>query len=122
MDKWKPQSAADLVGNGANLQLMRQWLANWHRIHLLGGEAQSGPGARGAKMDMAKKALLISGAPGTGKTSASQILGRCARAQFFCNPLKARILRLAGRLGELERCSVLCDRAWGTAGRRGSTW
>lgn len=77
MDKWKPQSAADLVGNGPNLQLMRQWLANWHRIHVLGGEAQAGPGARGAKMDMTKKALLISGAPGTGKTTASQILGRC---------------------------------------------
>ena len=78
VDKWKPQSSGDLVGNPAGQNLIRQWLADWHRVHIMGGEPQAAPGARGARMDMSKKALLISGAPGTGKTSASQIIGRCA--------------------------------------------
>jgi replication factor C subunit 1 len=82
VDKWKPKSAADLVGNISAQNIMRQWLKDWHRVHVLGGAASQAPGARGAKLDLSKKALLISGSPGTGKTTAAQIIGRCANFEF----------------------------------------
>jgi replication factor C subunit 1 len=78
VDKWKPRSAAHLVGNPSNLNLMRQWLSNWHSVHIHGAEPAAAPGARGAKLDMTKKALLLAGPPGTGKTTAAQIISKCA--------------------------------------------
>jgi hypothetical protein len=78
VDKWKPKNSADLVGNISAQNVMRQWLKDWRRVHVLGAAPSQVPGARGAKMDLSKKALLISGSPGTGKTTAAQIIGRCA--------------------------------------------
>jgi replication factor C subunit 1 len=78
VDKWKPHSAADLVGNPQGLNLMRQWLTGWQDVHLHGKEPKAAPGAKGAKLDMTKKALLLAGPPGIGKTTAATIISKCA--------------------------------------------
>ena len=77
MDKWKPQSAADLVGNPQGMNTIRQWLSGWHAVHVNGAAPKAAPGARGAKLDMSKKAILLSGPPGIGKTTTAQIVAKC---------------------------------------------
>ena len=77
MDKWKPQSAADLVGNPGHLNVIRQWLREWHNVHNCGAKAGAAPGAASAKKDMTKKAIMLSGPPGIGKTTAAHIITRC---------------------------------------------
>ena len=79
VDKWKPETSADLVGNVQSLQILRQWLGDWQNIHIRGQAPKSAPGARGAKMDMTKKAILLAGPPGIGKTTAAATIARCGR-------------------------------------------
>ena len=51
----------------------------WHRerVNLKGQEPEKSK-AQGGKKDMSKKAVLLSGPPGIGKTSSAMIVTRCA--------------------------------------------
>jgi replication factor C subunit 1 len=55
VDTWRPKTSADLVGNQAAIKTLKSWLQNW------------GAG---------KKAILISGPPGIGKTSSAILVCR----------------------------------------------
>ena len=59
VDKYKPRSSRELVGNTTLVATLQQWLHDW---------------ADGSKTS--KKAVLLSGAPGIGKTSAAHIISR----------------------------------------------
>jgi replication factor C subunit 1 len=76
VDKWKPERLDDLVGNQQGVKTLQTWLADWERVHLHGGTPQSAPGAGSAKKDMSKKAVLVSGSPGIGKTTAASLIAR----------------------------------------------
>ena len=64
-DKYAPRSVQDLVGNGGRIQSLRTWLNNWHQ--------EFAPGAKKTKV---KRAVLLSGPPGLGKTSAATLVVR----------------------------------------------
>ncbi len=78
VEKWRPAHAKDLVGNQQVVATLRQWLRDWERVVLRGGEPAAPPGAgrkdRGA--ELRKRAVLLSGSPGVGKTSAALIVCR----------------------------------------------
>jgi replication factor C subunit 1 len=59
VDKWHPKTSADLVGNQAAIKTLRDWLRVWNE-----------------NKKTIKKALLISGPPGIGKTSSVILICR----------------------------------------------
>lgn len=80
--KYKPKTSQELVGNGTNIATLRHWLQEWERVHLRGMEPTRtrDMGQKDRIQDMKKKAVLISGPPGIGKTSAATIL--CSELNF----------------------------------------
>lgn len=74
VDKWKPTNSSELVGNIQLVNLLKSWLSQWDSIHLHGQQA-SKLIQRGKHVDH-KKAVLLSGSPGIGKTSAALIIAR----------------------------------------------
>jgi replication factor C subunit 1 len=78
VDKYRPSSTADLVGNPGPVGDLKAWLADWEAVHLRGGapshmpaKAGKGKAAAAFAADYGKKAVLLSGGPGVGKTSAA---------------------------------------------------
>ncbi len=64
MDKYKPGSSSELVGNPGLVNTLRQWLTYWQAVHLYGQEP---PATGGSKpKDLSKKAVMMSGPPGGG--------------------------------------------------------
>ena len=73
VNKHRPQRLGDLIGNNSNVQTLERWLQSWHRVHVEGGAP---PSSGRAKDDMGKKAVLLCGPPGVGKTSAATLVCR----------------------------------------------
>ena len=67
VEKHKPATVDQLIGNSKLVSDLRTWLKDWHRVHLSGDPPPKGK-------DAPKKAVLISGPPGIGKTSAATII------------------------------------------------
>lgn len=44
VEKWRPKSSQELVGNQITVTTLRQWLGDWERVHLHGGEPRAPPG------------------------------------------------------------------------------
>ena len=59
VDKWRPKTSADLIGNQSALKTLRDWLRGWN-VH----------------KKQIKKAVMISGPPGIGKTSSAILVCR----------------------------------------------
>ncbi|DBA97121.1 TPA: hypothetical protein ACH3X1_014891 [Trebouxia sp. C0004] len=77
VDKHKPTNSAELVGNGTLVATLRTFLQDWERIHLKHEQPREAKGRGGGKpKDMSKKAVLLSGPPGIGKTSSASIISR----------------------------------------------
>eukprot|EP00879_Flechtneria_rotunda_P033739 GHRR01037467.1.p1 GENE.GHRR01037467.1~~GHRR01037467.1.p1 ORF type:complete len:104 (-),score=32.00 GHRR01037467.1:468-779(-) len=77
VDKYKPQSCSELVGNNTLVAILKQWLFQWEAVHLHGATAeQARGGGQGKPKDMTKKAVLLSGPPGIGKTSSAHIIAK----------------------------------------------
>ena len=77
VEKWRPQKSADLVGNNTLVGTLRLWLQQWEGVNLHGQAPRAPPGARKDIIsNMKKKAVLLSGSPGIGKTSAALIVAR----------------------------------------------
>ncbi|KAL6746133.1 hypothetical protein V8C86DRAFT_3150089 [Haematococcus lacustris] len=75
VDKYKPRSSHELVGNPGLVKLLGTWLNSWDAVHLRGAPPPTAPGASGKK-DTSKKAAMLTGPPGIGKTSAAHIVAR----------------------------------------------
>jgi replication factor C subunit 1 len=74
VDKYKPAVVADIVGNRAAVAQLTAWLRNWSA------------GAAGQK-----RALLLSGPPGVGKSTAAELAARyCGREMLEFNASDAR--------------------------------
>eukprot|EP00798_Chlamydomonas_sp_ICE-L_P003687 gene3687-biopygen21431 len=76
VDKYKPTNTRELVGNNTLIATLRMWLSNWEGVNLRGQQPQAPPGNRKNPKDLSKKAVLLSGPPGIGKTSAAHILAK----------------------------------------------
>eukprot|EP00899_Mesostigma_viride_P017099 jgi/Mesvir1/25390/Mv01429-RA.1 len=79
--KYRPKVSRDLVGNQTQIAKIRQWLESWDELHLhpadkKGKQPGGAKPSKGRGMEAAdfKKALLLYGPPGVGKTSTATIL------------------------------------------------
>lgn len=76
-DKYKPLQPSDLVGNAGSIAQLYEWLKDWDEVILRGNKKQV-PFKRGQNWnDVANvnaRAVLLSGPPGIGKTSAARII------------------------------------------------
>lgn len=99
-DKYKPTKVNDIIGNSNNIKQLREWLENWESLHLhLSSENQSksstptkdsdGSNSKSKKSTPSKrkselkKAVLISGPPGIGKTTTATIIGKELGYEIF---------------------------------------
>ena len=75
VEKYRPQRMEDFVGNRQAVTTLATWLRNWHRVHVDGGspvELQQ----RGKPLKLDRKAVLLAGPPGIGKTTSAVVLVR----------------------------------------------
>ena len=72
VNKYKPSQPAQLIGNGKNIADLRKFLSQWNDIHVAGTH----PLADAKGKDKPMKAVLISGPPGIGKSSAASIIAK----------------------------------------------
>ncbi|KAI8338434.1 replication factor RFC1 C terminal domain-containing protein [Chlamydoabsidia padenii] len=68
-EKYKPKSIGGIIGNKSSVEKLSTWLAEW-QSNLKKGFPDSGEGMS------SYRSVLISGPPGVGKTTASQILAK----------------------------------------------
>ena len=68
VDKYKPLTSRDLIGNQTNATRIAAFLKDWKKI---------------VKQKTSKKALLLSGPPGIGKTSAAHVIAKYVFSTFF---------------------------------------
>lgn len=94
-DLYQPKTRQDLVGNEGLVNQLEDWLKDWDDVHIRGNKKtfRGGPqfGGRGGYMggggnswqnmpNINAKAVLLSGPPGIGKTSAARIM--CSELGF----------------------------------------
>ena len=82
-------------------------------MHLKGQSAPEAKGQSKNKKDLGRKAVLISGPPGIGKTSSALIV--CRQAQHHCLPQVLReenTLLVAASKVDLDLCDPTLDVAW----------
>jgi replication factor C subunit 1 len=69
--KHRPQSTNDIIGNQSIVKQVRDWLLQWDANH---GSVEKGKKSRGNTSSAIKKAVLLSGPPGIGKTTTARLL------------------------------------------------
>ena len=71
-DKHKPANTSQLLGNNSSINNFKTWLKNWHDVHV----TKKLPMPKFSRQNPGGKAVLISGPPGIGKSSAAALVGR----------------------------------------------
>lgn len=66
VEKYKPQTSYDLIGNNSCIKQLKQHLMRWEVIKNASGKGKNAP----------KKGVLLSGQPGIGKTSAVNVIAK----------------------------------------------
>ncbi|OMJ94988.1 hypothetical protein SteCoe_1680 [Stentor coeruleus] len=76
-DKYKPKSLDDMIGNTSIIQKLQEWLDDWESVVLNNNIKPQSP-SRNGKNDASKNlnaaAVLLSGPPGIGKTTAARLV------------------------------------------------
>ncbi|XP_048324213.2 replication factor C subunit 1 [Ziziphus jujuba] len=70
-EKYRPKVPNDLIGNQSLVKQLHDWLVNWHKQFLDTGSKKTGKKANDSG---AKKAVLLSGTPGIGKTTSAKLV------------------------------------------------
>ncbi|KAF9434321.1 hypothetical protein BGZ76_008211 [Entomortierella beljakovae] len=68
--KYRPMQVKDLCGNGAPIQRLQRWIENWDKCYKENFKID------GSDKTGTFRAVLISGPPGIGKTSAAHLVGK----------------------------------------------
>ncbi|KAF4652466.1 replication factor C subunit 1, partial [Perkinsus chesapeaki] len=75
-DKYKPRTLNDVVGNNAPITKLRTWLQDWEKVHVEGQKKPVAFRGRGIPENVNAKAVLVSGPPGIGKTTACKLVAQ----------------------------------------------
>eukprot|EP01134_Creolimax_fragrantissima_P003280 CFRG3280T1 len=76
-DKYKPTSVKEIIGNAVIVEKLTHWLQNWNNRHIKGMTiAASKTAGRGKPDDAHKKAVLLTGPPGIGKTTMATLIAK----------------------------------------------
>ncbi|KAF4742176.1 replication factor C subunit 1, partial [Perkinsus olseni] len=73
---YKPRTLKDLVGNNAPITKLRTWLQDWEKVHVHGQKKPVTFRGRGVPENVNAKAVLVSGPPGIGKTTACRLVAQ----------------------------------------------
>lgn len=73
-DKYRPRSHNDLIGNPFAFKKIHDFLADWHTPPVLARGKGSRAANQATRSDSFIRALLVSGSPGVGKTSAVHVI------------------------------------------------
>ena len=111
VDKYKPATSKQVVGQQPNAEKLAQWLRNWHKNRESEMSSQGSGGSKGARSQngssqhfkggqdgLSQKAVLLSGPPGIGKTTTAQLV--CAETGFLFKELNASDTRSKKSLTE----------------------
>ncbi|KAK9903071.1 hypothetical protein M0R45_001287 [Rubus argutus] len=72
-EKYKPKVPNDIIGNQSLVKQLHDWLAHWHEQFLATGNKKKGNRPNNSA---AKKAVLLSGTPGIGKTTSAKLVSQ----------------------------------------------
>ncbi|KAJ6852365.1 replication factor C subunit 1 isoform X2 [Iris pallida] len=72
-EKYRPKVPNEIIGNQSIVKQLQDWLAQWHQQFL-----HNGPKGKGKKQNDSgsKKAVLMSGSPGIGKTTSAKLISQ----------------------------------------------
>lgn len=76
VDKYKPKTLADMLGNSSVIEKLQEWLEDWESVVLHKNEKPNSPNNRGKSENINAAAVLLSGPPGIGKTTAARLVAQ----------------------------------------------
>lgn len=90
VDKYKPKSSNDLIGNKTSIDSLKRWLISWNDVHI-----HKKTKIKYSKQNPGAKCALLSGPPGIGKTTAAHLISKDLGFEVFeFNASDARSKRL----------------------------
>ncbi|CAH9089081.1 unnamed protein product [Cuscuta epithymum] len=72
-EKYRPKKPDELVGNQSLVKQLEDWLTHWNEQFL---KSSKGKGKSSKQNDGAKRAVLLSGTPGIGKTTSAKLISQ----------------------------------------------
>ncbi|XP_059075843.1 replication factor C subunit 1 [Cryptomeria japonica] len=77
-EKYRPKTSNDIIGNQSTVKQLHDWLAHWDEQHLNieNKGTKSKKRGSGSNSDISKKAVLLSGTPGIGKTTSARLISQ----------------------------------------------
>ena len=107
VEKYKPTSTADIIGNADLAKKLGDWIRNWRRIHI-----EKSMKVPFSKENPGAKAVLLSGPPGIGKTTVATLIA--AELGYETLELNASDTRSKKAITE-ELADVVVSQAIGSA-------
>ena len=123
VEKYKPKYSSQIIGNNLNIKNLKNWLKDWYTHEKSSKKHQK----------LKSKAVLISGPPGIGKTTAAILIAKeCGynaitkNASDLRNKKKINTLlkvlssnKVLNTSGTLNKCVIIMDEVDGMKGDRG---